>query len=218
MWFTARWFAAIAVFLTASLLLAWDEPDSVGGVLVRGFPPTVAHLSPERRKAALEQLQKEQVHASGRRAQEIAFSLAALGANYSVNRNYLVDIFRRCGTPMPGDCDEDTAALLIGLHAAGPPEVLKSLLDAGARNPDGSLAEILGSFYSEALKDSPRVFVNSLEQMPIASQSKVCSLAGSGDGGGLAAEDLRTMRASLTRIGGAVALRCADHIGTASGR
>src|SRR6266542_334865 len=91
--------------------------DIVRKLLPEGFPPRIANLNPAERDVAVRQLQLKQKRATGKRSQEIAFLLAALGSDYQKNRTYLIESLRGCNTPsIISECEVDTGAFLIGLY------------------------------------------------------------------------------------------------------
>src|SRR5216117_1092183 len=77
-----------------------DQPPQTGSddivhkLLPEGFPPGVANLNLAERDVAVRQLQLKQKRATGKRSQEIAFLLAALGSDYQKNRTYLIGSLR----------------------------------------------------------------------------------------------------------------------------
>jgi hypothetical protein len=133
--------------------------------------------------------------------------LAVFGVEYERNRDYLLEVLHRCRAKQNSDCDDDTADLAIGLFERGHHEMLHPLMLI-APESDAGLSETLGTFYSDALTQQPRTFVDEISQLPASGQKAVCRLAGSTDGGGMASDVLNKARRKLRAIGGSVALQC----------
>lgn len=214
------WVVAAALFgpILAFCQTPRSRMDIVDRLLVPDFPPRVTTLNPAERADAVRQLEATQAEAGGKRSLVIAFLLATLGSHYSRNRDYLIESLRRCDSiERDYDCSEDTAGFLIGLYESGHREVLRSLLTVGYR-ADGALAEMLGDFYSSVLRRTPAYFIQTIRTLSLPVQGKLCSLAGSTDGGGMPPDDLRRVREQLLRIGGPVALQCLRQVEAANKR
>src|SRR5690242_15605031 len=157
--------------------------------------------------SAVKQLSAAQRGAAGRRAQAIAFLLAALDVEYSKNRDFLTASLRQCQSTEHADCDEDTAELLIRLYERGHSDVLQPLVAAGVHS-DGAMSELLGVFYGSVLKNHAGQFLQAARRLSPSGQKSVCKLAASGDGGGIDSKDGSQIRRSLRAVGGTVAVRC----------
>jgi hypothetical protein len=202
--------AAVALWSGATFSQTPPKPESdiVERLLLHFDPATVADLKPAERAAAVKELEAAETQATGKRAREIAFLLAALGSNYSLNRDDLISI---CAPVPTTACDEDTAALLIALYQSGHFEVLQPLLAMGPRS-DAALAEALGEFYGDLLTKRPLEFLAAIRSMPPGVQNDLCELAGGEDGSGMTPNDFKQVRQELRHIGDGVALRCLQHI------
>jgi len=75
------------------------DTDIVEKLMPRDFPPKVVPLSPKEQAVAIKQLKTVQLTATGKRSQDIAFLLAALGSDYEKNRDYLIKAFGGCSSP-----------------------------------------------------------------------------------------------------------------------
>jgi len=203
---------SITVFvLTVTLLCQTkqnSQADIVDELMPDGVPSRMLKLSPDKQAEAVNRLEVAQKQATGKRAQQIAFLLAALGFEYEKNRDYLVQELKLCSSPsVKGRCDETTGALLIVLYQGGHQEILRPLLLAGMKS-DAALSEALGTFYSDVLTQNPPEFLHAIRGLPAASQKRLCSLAGSGDGSGMSSGALQATRKHLKAIGNEIALRC----------
>jgi hypothetical protein len=156
---------------------------------------------------AIENLKAAQAKASGKRAQQIAFLLAALGTEYSRNRSYLLGSLLGCKSRPVRDCDEDTVALVIALFERGDGALLAPLVELGPRS-DGTMSEILGDFYADTLVHNTDAFLHAIQLLSSSTQQRLCGLAGSRDGGGMAPRELSTVRKQLRGIGDELAFRC----------
>ena len=203
---------SVAVLLFSAALPGQLKPaDELVERLREGDPPRVMGLGPGEKFAAVSQLQAARAGATGRRLQQVAFLLAALGADYEKNRDYLLAGLRGCSLRDYSDCDEETAGFLVRLYQQGHHEVLQALMIAGM-NSDGALSEMLGPFYGDVLFKDPSGFIAGLRQLDGPHQKRVCHLASSGDDGGLAPEALQKARRRLKRIADDVALQCLQEI------
>lgn len=189
-----------------------EDQTVVDALINRDYPPRLVQIAPDRRADAAARLMMIQPSAKGRLSQEVAFLLASLGYDYGKNRDRLLAVLRRCGTDQPAECDEDTVALVIGLYASGHTDVLQALVDAGARKPDGALAESLGTFYFDVLKTNAAALVDRLKSVDQRGQNGACRLAGRTDGSGINSDDLNKVAAQMQKIGGDIASRCLRQI------
>ena len=157
----------------------------------------------------MKQLQVAQKRATGERAQEVAFLLAAYDSDYEKNRDYLIHILRGCsGLSTKLGCNDNTGAFLIVLYKRGHKELLEPLMLVGKDTNGAALAEEVGDFCSEVLLKRPAEFLDTIRQFPARTQRQVCELAGAGDGGGMAPADLKRVRKQLTAKSDEVATRC----------
>ena len=73
---------------------------------------------PSEREPVIRQLKAAQATAEGGRAQEVAFLLAVLGADYERHRDYLLWVMKGCEVPeMKHGCNDMTGDYLIFLPA-----------------------------------------------------------------------------------------------------
>lgn len=164
---------------------------------------------PSEREDVIKQLKEAQRTAHGPRAQKIAFLLAVLNVDYDRNRDYLLWVLRGCDVPeIKNGCDDMTGEYLIYLLRHGHREILAPLLDAAIEDYNAAGSEGLGGFFSEFVAASPAEFLDAVRSFPAATQRKMCSFAGSGDGGGMRPSDLRKVQASLGAMHDEVARRC----------
>jgi hypothetical protein len=215
-------------FLMAVLLLSTSvigqnqgaaNNDIVQKLLVYGNPVRVASLGSAEQAQAIRQLQTAQKHATGERSQEIAFLLAALGADYERNRDYLVAGLRGCNAPeIKNNCKAETGAFLIGLYARGHHDVLRPLLMEGSGTYNAAAAEMLGEFYADVLTANPTEFLETIRPLAAAKQKAICRMAGEADGGGMPAGQLSRAREQLRAIGGSSAAHdiCIRHTGASA--
>src|SRR5205814_4170606 len=93
----------------------------------------------------------------------------------------------------------NAAGYLIGLYGESDKALLPLLVRAGA-NSDGALAEVLGSFYQDLLRDSPRALLDAIAKVPRDQQERIVLLAVEGDGSGIPEGDRVTIRWNLEAI------------------
>ncbi|PYP86809.1 MAG: hypothetical protein DMG65_18120 [Candidatus Angelobacter sp. Gp1-AA117] len=144
---------------------------------------------------AINRLNEQKKNANGKRLQEISFLLAVLGNDYEKNRDYLLSLLNHCTTGR-GICDEDPGAYLVNLYRRGHNELLPPLLDAG-RTRHAALAELLGSFYSSVITQTPKAFIAAIQSRPQPEQKALCYMAGASDGSGMPPEDVNKVRKAL---------------------
>lgn len=186
-------------------------------LLPNGEIPKNLRVEPAEREDVIHRLKTAQVTANGRRAQQIAFILAALNVEYSGNRNYLLHALSGCNYPqIRYGCDYLTGEYLVFLYKHGHLDVLAPLLATSVGSYDAMGREALGADFGEMIQTSPRGFLQALNALPVSTQKRVCYFAGSGDGGGLSSGGLAKARTSLRRTGGQVALRCLAEIEAAN--
>jgi hypothetical protein len=153
---------------------------------------------PSEREDAIKQLKKAQRTAYEARAQQIAFLLAVLDVDYQRNRDYLIWVLKGCDVPeIKNGCDEMTGGYLVFLLQQGHREILAPLLDASVKDYNAAGSESLGAFFSQLVARSPDEFLDAVRSFPPSTQKKICSFAGSGDGGGMEPSDLKRVRAHL---------------------
>ena len=178
-----------------------QPPDIVEKLMPEGRPDGLRLPRPAEREGAIRQLKSAQGGPPGRRAQRAAFLLAAMGVNYERSRDYLLWVFRGCAiVDVARGCDEMTGEYLAYLYSHGHSELLRPLLLDGA-NTDAGVSEFLGEFYSGVVAKSPNDFLEAIRPFPIETQNKVCWLAGSTDGSGMAPTDLKRVRVQLSGKG-----------------
>jgi hypothetical protein len=137
------------------------------------------------------------------------YFLICLGQDYEQNRNALLRTWESTR-------DEDTMGLLILIYKQGHSEVLKTILKA-ALHSDGALSEELGDFFGNALRTQPRKIILAISDFSAQDQAAICSLAGSGGGGGMAPDTEARVLRNLATINGKVAARCALNIRDGNG-
>lgn len=186
-----------------------SQEDVVTKLLPNHYPQKLPGLNPAESKKVISQLQSAQRKATGMRAQEVTFLLAAYNSDYQKNRDYLVHVLRGCAThSVQFGCDEITGAFLEALYQRGHKDVLKPLMLYGKDSYNASLAELLGDFCSRVLANHTDEFLGAIRSMTPKDQRKVCEFAGSADGGGMNPKNLQQVRKNLKRINDDLALRC----------
>lgn len=212
-------FGSALLLLVASVAACQEHPhsDIVVKLMPDGNPSHLARLSPAEQNQAVRQLQSEQKQASAKRRQELAFLLAAMDSDYEKNRDYLVHILRGCTDPsIKFGCDLDTGGFLIALYERGHKDVLKPLMLYGKDSYNAALAEMLGAFYSDVLAERASEFLDTIRGFTPRTQARLCELAGTGDGGGIAKKDLQKARKALKAIGDEIAMKCLRAVETAN--
>jgi hypothetical protein len=212
------YFAIIAI-AASSFGQTGATTDIVTGLLPDDNARQVVILSSKDKDAAIKSLQSAQVHASGKRKQEIAFILAAYGSDYEANRDFLIHIFRGCASPtIKYGCDDNTGAFLVALYERGHKELLEPLMSIGKDSYNAATAELLGGFYSETLINNPSEFLAALQKFSPQAQTQLCEAAGASDGGGMTPEDLKRARRQLKERDGPTALSCLRAVEAANKR
>ncbi len=216
--FKAVALGVIASLSYAMLLPAQSRPvapqrDIVEQLLPYGEIPKEVVVQAERRDRIIQRLRAAQHTADARRAQRVAFLLAALDADYDRNRDYLLHVLAGCNYPeIRYGCDDMTGFYLIYLWEHGHPEILAPLLGTSIGGYNAAGSEGLGAFFGDLVQKSPEKFLDAVGTLPVSTQKKACSFAGTSDGGGLGAKGLAQARKKLRGIGGEVALRCLKEI------
>ena len=194
-----------------------SQHDLIATILPDGAVPKDLKVMPEHRERVIKELKRAQATAQGQRAQQVAFILAALKVDYIKNRDYLFHILSGCNYPeIRYDCDDMTGEYLIYLYRHGHREILAPLMKTSIGSYNAAGSEGLGADFGEMIQKSPESFLQAVSRLPVATQRRVCSFAGSGDGGGLGAKGLSQARRNLHAIGGEVALRCLTQIEAAN--
>ncbi len=107
---------------------------------------------------------------------------------------------RACnGERVKTECSEDAANYLMGKFYRGDQALLPLLIRTGLR-ADGALATDLADFYADLLSTRPELFLEQLRGFSPSDQGQLAWLAGTGDGGGLAPDELKTIVANLHRL------------------
>ncbi len=190
-----------------------QTPDVVAALLPDGSVRRFVMPKPAEKEKVIHRLQAAQVSAQRERAQQVAFLLAALGADYERNRDYLLWVMKGCEVPeIKHGCSDMTGEYLAYLYQHGHPEILRPLMTATVHNYNAAGAEFLGGFLSELVVRTPNDFLDAVRSFPASTQQKICSLAGVADGGGMAPGDLRKVRSELGRMHDEVAQRCLQQI------
>ncbi len=183
--------------------------DIVAKLLPDGNPRRLMSLNPAEKIDAVKRLRSAQERATGKRSQEVAFLLAVFDSDYEKNRDYLVHVLSGCTSPsIKFGCNEDVGAFLIALYERGHGDVLEPLMLLGKDSYSASLAEMLGSFYSDVLSNNPIDFLETIRRFKPETQRRLCELSAAGDGSGMAAKDLQRVRRQLKATGGELALTC----------
>jgi len=213
--------AALLVVVTLSyapLLPAQSRPtvsqqDIVQQLLPDGGIPKEVLVKPEQRNRIIRRLRAAQNTTDPQRAQQVAFLLAALDAEYDRNRDYLLHVLSGCNYPqIRYGCDEMTGFYLIYLWEHGHPEILALLLGTSIGSYNAAGSEGLGAFFGDLVQKSPEKFLDAVGTLATSTQKKACYFAGLSDGGGLGAKGLAQARKKLRGIGSEVALRCLKEI------
>lgn len=215
-------FVAAAGFSLCSVLNAQQSttqsvPDIVTTLMPDEVPLSSLPLTAVPKQKAVKHLVDEQATAKGSRAEDIAYLLAVLGHRYPQNRDYLLHRLRLCSRPRGGEgCSEGVDELVISLYERGHTDVLPTILDVSLDNWSAAGSEALGTFMGELLTSKPGAFLQSIASRPEREQRKLCSLAGSQDGGGMAAPDLAKVSHSMRRTGTPLAARCLKEVDDAN--
>jgi hypothetical protein len=168
---------------------------------------------PSDRERVIHQLRAAQATAQGVRAQEVAFLLAVLGADYERNRDYLLWVMKGCEvSEIKHGCNDMTGDYLISLYEHGHPEILAPLLSSSVKDYNAAGSEGLGGFFSELVAKSPNDFLDAVRSFPASTQRKMCYFAGLADGSGMAPADLRKVRKQLGTMNDEIARRCLRQI------
>jgi hypothetical protein len=168
---------------------------------------------PSDRERIIQQLRAVQATAQEGRAQEVAFLLAVLGSDCERNRDYLLWVMKGCEvSEIKHGCNDMTGDYLIYLYKTGHTEILAPLLSSSANNYNAAGSESLGSFMSEVVVKSPEDFLDAIRSFPPSKQERVCSLAGTAEGGGMALTDLRSAQKELGTMNDEIARRCLRQI------
>jgi len=218
-------FSALAIVLISAPTIpaqsdrGKSQQDIVETLLPNGAIPKSLSVKPDERAAIIKKLKLAQVTAHAQRAQQVAFLLAALDAEYDHNRDYLLHVLSGCNYPeIRYDCDDMTGFYLIYLYEHGHPEILAPLLKTsigtgpGVGSYSAAGSEGLGSYFAEQVQKAPERFLGAVSTFPVPTQKKACAFAGSSDGGGLGPKGLAQARRKLRGIGTEVALRCLKEI------
>ena len=191
--------------------------DVVQTLLPNDQPIQFPRVLPEQRSLVVERLLRDQRRATGDRAQQIAFLLAALGVHYIQNRDYLIHVLRGCDTPsIRYSCSDVTGEFLMLLYKHGHHDLLEPLILIGSGSYNSSLSEGLGVFYGEVLIRHPAEFLSAIRGASLKKQDDACYLAGLADGGGLSPNDLKRARTVLSAVRGELAHRCLHEVESAN--
>jgi hypothetical protein len=210
-------FAALVLAAVSAAGLQSGGSDIVARLLPDGDPHRLVNPSPAEKSAAIRELRSDQTTASGARAVQVAFLLAANDSNYDKNRDYLVANLRGCTTPgIKSGCDAKIADYLSVLYQRGHKDVLKPLMLVGKDSFSPVVASSLGGFFSNLVTDSPAEFFDAIRRFPSQTQTQLCDLAGTGSGGGMSADKLQQVRKELKARGDDVSLACLDAIEAAN--
>jgi hypothetical protein len=183
--------------------------DVVSALLPEGAVRRLVMPKPPEKEKVIHQLKAAQVTAQGERAQQVAFLLAALGADYERNRDYLLWVMKGCEVPeIKQGCSDMTGEYLAYLYQHGHPEILGPLMSATVNDYNAAGAEFLGGFLADLVVGSPNDFLDAVRSFPASTQQKICSLAGVADGGGMAPAALRKVRNQLGRMNDELARCC----------
>jgi hypothetical protein len=209
-----------AALLLAAIFAAGQQSggsDIVARLLPDGDPHRLVNPSPAEKSAAVRELRSDQTTASGARAVQAAFLLAANDSNYEKNRDYLIGNLRGCTHPgIKSGCDGKIADYLIVLYERGHKDVLKPLMLVGKDSFSPVIADKLGGFFSNLVADAPADFLNTIRPFPSQTQTQLCDLAGISDGGGMSAARLQLVRQELKATGDDLSLGCLEAIEAAN--
>lgn len=210
---TAAFAFALSVAISAQSGHRSSERDLLAQLLPDGAVPKDLKVMPGQRERVIKELKMAQASAHGQRAQQVAFLVAALRVNYIRNRDYLFHVLSGCNYPdIRYGCDDMTGEYLMYLYRHGHSEILAPLMKTSIGSYNSAASEGLGADFGEMIQKFPENFLQAVSTLPQATQKRVCSFAGLGDGGGLGSTGLSQARRNLHRIGGAVALRCLAQI------
>jgi hypothetical protein len=183
--------------------------DVVATLLPDGSVRAFVVPNPSEKARVIKQLKEAKHAARGQRTQQIAFLLAALDVDYQQNRDYLLWVLSGCDVAeIKNGCNDMTAEYLAYLFEHGHPEILTPLLEAGIKSYNAAGSEFLGGFFSDLIAKSPDEFLRAVRTFPPATQGRMCYLAGTADGGGMAPDNLKKVREELGSMKDQVARRC----------
>jgi hypothetical protein len=182
-------------------------------LLPDGGVPKDIQVKPEQRDQIIRRLKAEQGTHDARRAQQVAFLMAALNEDYDRNRDYLLHVLLGCDYPeIRYGCDEMTGFYLIYLRDHGHEEILAPMLKASIGSNNAAGSEGLGAYFDELIRKSPEKFLEAVSTFQVPTQKRACYFAGLSDGGGMGAKGVAQVRLKLLGIGSEVALRCLREI------
>lgn len=162
----------------------------------------------------VETMRKEQENASGKRARDVAYSLAIFGVEYEKNRDYLLRLLDGClsrprESPEDDECDSELLDFVTNLYWRGDDGLLIRLLRLADTRRD-VIGEI-GTFYSDLLDRRKEVALASIEELGADQQHLVCKLAYDDDLNSNRPKRGR-VRAFLSKTPGDAAARCSAAI------
>src|ERR1035438_3290453 len=135
------------------------QQDIVKRLLPDGGVPKELQVRPEHRDSIIRKLKLAQgaTH-DAQRAQQVAFLLAALDAEYDHNRDYLLHVLSGCNYPeIRRGCDEMTGFYLIYLYEHGHQEILAPLLRTSIDSCHAAGSEGMGSYFGDLVLKSPNM-------------------------------------------------------------
>ena len=183
----------------------FSDPEGIIHQLApEDFPPPVLSIRASERAETVRMLLQAKRSETGWHKQLALYFLICFGQDYEQNRNELLRTWE-------GTRDEDTMGLIIRMYHRGHSEVLNTILKAGPHS-DGALSEELGDFFGSALGTQPRKIILAMSDFSVQDQTAICSLAGSGDCGGMAPDTETRVLRNLAKINGKVAARCALNV------
>jgi hypothetical protein len=159
-------------------------------------------------------MQKEQPNASGKRARDLAYSLAVFRIEYQTNRDYLMRLLNSClsrprESPENDECDGKLLAFVTNLYWRGDNTLLVPLLQMADSRRD-VIGEI-GTFYSDLLDRQKGTALAAIKELGADQQHLVCRLAYKDDLSNNRPKRDR-IKAFLSKTGGDAAARCSSAI------
>ena len=173
-----------------------------------GLVVTTSHADPP--PAVLARLRREQPRASGESARDIAYALAVFGTGYRQNRDYLVEVLNSClsrprESPKDAVCNGRLLDYVTNLYWRGDTGLLGPLLHCA--DSRGDVVDEVGTFYADLLDRHASAALQGMQELPVAKQRIICSLAGE-DGFRVDPPKLERVAQHFHALGGDVADRC----------
>jgi|GEM_PF-7001412 len=144
-----------------------------------GVVTAFSHSNPP--LSLIKHLRQEQPNASGKRARDIAYSLAVFNIEKKRNSDYLINLMNTClANPKDSSeddiCDNILLEFITNLYWRGDERLLDPLLQL-SDSRKGFINEV-GTFYGDLLDRKPINAVQGLRHISVDKQIAVCKMAG----------------------------------------